>query len=358
MSSLILQSAFIKNISTLEKLTITDVKEYFQKYATGKLHSKDKTRTSKTINICKDVIFEFLSNLLNDSSINMTFKEEDLFYYKTVRNKYGKLVKKKLSVFDIEYYPTFKQIYRDIPTEAVELIIDHIRKHHKDLLMVITLQCFAGLRPSEAMNVRREDSPLGKGIIYTIENNNVSNIQIDIRYEYNLRSDQKSVGKIKKERIQVVPAVFINVFTDLYREYLLFIKDSKYENDYGPLNLNKQGKALTYSSYYQRFRKIINDEMIPIFLNSGDSRIINFGLILQEVNISPHIFRHWYTVQLVLQGYQIHELMNARGDSSTESSLTYLKNKGELSRVYEYTNNILFESFYLKAKEGNSNESE
>ena len=47
---------------------------------------------------------------------------------------------------------------------------------------------------------------------------------------------------------------------------MTYLEGKKYEKDYGPLNLNRRGKALSYDVYYQRFRKIIRDEMIPIFL--------------------------------------------------------------------------------------------
>ena len=73
--------------------------------------------------------------------------------------------------------------------------------------------------------------------------------------------------------------------------------------------------------YYQRFRKIIREEMIPIFLKSDDPEVVFFGQLLQENNISPHIFRHWYTTQLVLSGVnEVSELMSARGDNSPESA--------------------------------------
>lgn len=44
--------------------------------------------------------------------------------------------------------------------------------------------CFGsivGLRPSEACNVRREDSPLGAGILFHQSDNQVFKIEIDLR---------------------------------------------------------------------------------------------------------------------------------------------------------------------------------
>ena len=62
---------------------------------------------------------------------------------------------------------TEKAIFRDMPNSAFEMLFSHIAHYHKDLLMVVALGAFVGLRPSEACNVRREDSPLGPGVLST-----------------------------------------------------------------------------------------------------------------------------------------------------------------------------------------------
>lgn len=68
-----------------------------------------------------------------------------------------------------------------------------------------------------------------------------------------------------------------------------------------------------------------------------------YGRTLMEHNISPHIFRHWYTVQLVLSGVNDPgTLMYYRGDKSPESALTYLQNKSELEKQFRKVNNEIF----------------
>ena len=71
---------------------------------------------------------------------------------------------------------------------------------------------------------------------------------------------------------------------------MTYLEGKKYEKDYGPLNLNRRGKALSYDVYYQRFRKIIRDEMIPIFLKSDDAEVVFFGQTFCRSIIFPHIF--------------------------------------------------------------------
>ena len=84
--------------------------------------------------------------------------------------------------------------------------------------------------------------------------------------------------------------------------------------------------------------------MIPIYLASDDPEVVNYGHILETRRISPHIFRHWYTVQLVLSGVNDPgALMSMRGDRSPESALVYLRGKGELEKKFKKISNDLFD---------------
>lgn len=100
---------------------------------------------------------------------------------------------------------------------------------------------------------------------------------------------------------------------------------------------------MTYERYRQIFSGIIHDEIIPMMLASNESELVIYGRTLMEHNISPHIFRHWYTVQLVLSGVNDPgTLMYYRGDKSPESALTYLQNKSELEKQFRKVNNEMF----------------
>lgn len=208
--------------------------------------------------------------------------------------------------------------------------------------MLVALSSFAGLRPAEACNIRRTDSPLGPGIRFVIQNGEITDVILDLKKELNLRSDLKPVGAIKKERIQRVYPVFLDAFVKCYKIYMAYMEHHKYEAEYGALTVNKQGKAITYDNYYQKFRKIV-EELIPILLANEDAEIVNYGHLLMENNISPHIFRHWFSVRLTLYGEDTAGLMYWRGDNSPLSAITYLQNKGELEKQYRYVNSELFD---------------
>ena len=340
-------------LKSVDQLTLEMVKEFFTLYGLSRLPGDNRKRKKTTVENCVNAVLDFLTLYLKERKEKAKLKTEELYSITNFTNKRGRLVKRKDPNFEIfvDDSSAEKAIFRDMPNSAFEMLFSHIAQFHKDLLMVVALGAFVGLRPSEACNVRREDSPLGPGILFHQTEDQVFKIEIDLRKEMPLRSDLRPTGRIKRERLQTVPYIFLDVFLDTYNDYMSYLEGKKYEIDYGPLSLNKQGKALSYDVYYQRFRKIIREEMIPLFLKSDDAEVVFFGHLLQENNISPHIFRHWYTTQLVLSGVdEISELMSARGDNSPESAWVYLQNKGEIAKQYGQVNNGMFDYLNWEAE--------
>ena len=343
----------VKRITSLDQLTLDMIKDFLMNYGLGTLPGDTRHRKKSTVEICVNTILDFLTLYLKERKGKAILSPSALYETTSYTNKRGRLIKRKEVKFDVyvDDSQTEQAIFRDMPNSAFEMLFAHIAEYHKDLLMVVALGAFVGLRPSEACNVRREDSPLGAGILFHQSEGETFTVEIDLRREMPLRSDLKPTGRIKKERMQAVPYIFLEVFLDTYNNYMSYLEGKRYERDYGPLNLNKQGKALTYAVYYQRFRRIIREEMIPIFLKSDDAEVVFFGHLLQEHNISPHIFRHWYTTQLVLSGVsEISELMSARGDKSPDSAWVYLQNKGEIAKQYGQVNDGLFDYMSWRAE--------
>ena len=121
------------------------------------------------------------------------------------------------------------------------------------------------------------------------------------------------------------------------------IENRKYESDYGPLNINRNGKAMTYDTYITRFQKFIK-KILPELLQNTKPEVSAYGHMLLEYKISPHIFRHWFSVQLVLYGEDLAGLMYWRGDKSPESSLRYLLQwKSEIVKKYKKINDRLYD---------------
>lgn len=347
------------HLSCLDEITSDMVIDYLNAYGMCSLpNDSEKTKRSKeSVEKCYSAVFDFCTLLSQDRGAACSFVIDDLYTTENRRDKRGKVVKVKVPKFRRNYKGAHNTILRDMPNSVFGVILNHIAQHHTDLLALVILSAFAGLRPSEACNVRREDSPLGHGLSFQITNGKVESIKIDLANELNLRSDHVMVGGIKKERMQQVPDVFLNVFLRYYNIYMEYMNGRNYEKEYGPLSVNRQGKAITYASYLGRFHKIIRDEITPILLESNDGELVAYGRILLEHMISPHNLRHWFTVQLVLSGVDdVATLMYWRGDKSKESALKYLQNKGEIMRQYQKVNNGIFDyMMWAAAKEHNQN---
>lgn len=290
--------------------------------------------------MCITTIMDFLELL--SSKNKCKFKKADLYREVEYRTKTGRMSKKKVPVFDVCYTGKQTEILRDMPEKAFAVLMSNIRKRHPDILMVVSLSAFGGLRPSECVCVRRRDSALGPGIQFTIEDDEVTDITLDLTKELNLRSDFVKVGGIKKERRQRIYPAFRHIFYEFYKEYMKYMEGKMYEADYGPLSVNDKDMAMTYMNYYERFKKAVN-EIIPVLLSSNDPELVAYGMLLQEKSLSPHALRHWFSVKLTLFGEDVAGLMYWRGDKSPESALTYLQNKSELEKQYKKINNEIFD---------------
>ena len=311
--------------------------------------AKDETRRSKsTVDTCISHILDFL-DLMIRANHSCRMKIADLYSEERIFDKRRRrYITKKVPVFEVNYRNKTQPIFRDITEEAFQIIMNVIIDKHTNILMLAALSAFAGLRPSESCNVRRPDSILGPGLRFEMRDGEVINVVIDLREEKNLRSDGKSVGKIKKEREQKVYPAFLNVFMECYNTYMEFIEGRQYEADYGALTTTSTGKAYTYDAYYKEFQNVVK-EAIPVMLASGHARTVHYGMLLQEHSISPHILRHWFSMKLTIYGEDVAGIMTWRGDKSPESALTYISNKSELVDELEKVSDEAFHYTLWKA---------
>lgn len=208
----------------------------------------DCPRTKGTVERCIATIMSFLEEMILDNK-NCKMKINDLYVEeKQYSKKRRRYVTVKKPVFEVLYINEPRSILRDLPESVFQIIFNRIMMSHMNLLMLAALGAFAGLRPSEACNVRRADSPLGPGLRFETVDGEIRNIFIDLKKELVLRSDLVSVGQIKKERVQRVYPAFLDAFNDCYQKYMNYIDGRKYEAEYGALTTTRDGKAFTYDS--------------------------------------------------------------------------------------------------------------
>lgn len=334
---------FYKKRKSVIDTKFEDVVDFINAYSLGDTDflgaRKNKTATVKK---CLNSVLDFLKEVYMEYPELCKYNPDRFFRNKKIIDKRGKITMKKELSFKTNTDENDKRILRDIPDGVFWVLFHHIRINHRDIFMPFVLSAFAGLRPSEALNVRREDSPLGAGLILEQINGRIISIDIDLRKELTLRSDLKSVGRIKKERLQRMNPIFYNIFLECYNEHLENIANRNYEKEYGPLTIDSQGKAMMYATYRYNFKKAVQ-EIIPKLLSSDDQDLVVYGQLLEKYPLSPHALRHWFTVYLTKANAVSSEVMSARGDTSEESAKVYLHAKSELAKMTEHINDVMYE---------------
>lgn len=340
------------HIEKLEDMELDMVKNFLKDYGLCNLPGDNEFthRSKNTVDLTIGYIIDFVEKLIADKHLKMKFKSSDLYKEKEVPSKrYKRFIKIKVPVFEVNYVDTYKaKIFRDIPTDAFAIIMNHIYLEHPRILMLVANSAFAGIRPSESCNVRREDSLLGPGIKIEMIDGEIVDITLDLRYEFSLRSDNVFVGGIKKHREQRVYYGLMNNWINCYNRYNEYNAGRKYEIEFGPLSTNKQGKAITYQTFYDEFRRVVK-ECIPDMLASTNKEVVQYGMHLSTQHISPHILRHWFSVYLVLNGAELNDLMYWRGDKSPESSQVYLDNKSDILKQHNIVAEKAFDFLMWRA---------
>lgn len=334
-------------IDNISQITLPMLQDFFRDYG---ISDEINSRTKRTVDRCSISIIDFMLNYIDRYADKCVLKKSDFVKPESYRTKRGMIKTRYVPNFQIYHTGETKTIFRDMPNTVFNIFLSYAATYYKDIFFLIVLSAFAGLRPSEACNIRQEISPLGTGIYVRKINGKTKKITLDITNELNLRSDLKPVGTIKKERMQGVYPNFINAFEYCYNLHKDYLASKKYEKEYCPMSINSRGMAMTYYNYYIKFRQMTR-EIIPLLFESDNPEVIEYAHDLGIHNISPHIFRHWFSVRLTLYGEDVAGLQYWRGDKSPESALTYLQNKGELEKQLRKVNNEIFDFMLYQSEE-------
>lgn len=322
-------------IKRIADITSDMVFAFFDWYCnTPKKATTDSFLSQQSLNNCISHVSHFFANL--SLSYPMSLSSEDLLRETfSKRNAYSNRITKK---YEPAYIPTplhsrGEQLLRDIPLDIVNRLIHFADIHDPMLSFAIVAGVSAGLRPSCVMNMRQEDSPVSAvpGISVSYLGQSISNVKIDLTREFILRSDNVNIGKIKRERTVVLYKPFIEEFMIAYKKHLLLLRNyTNIEEAYKPMFVTRSGKAMTYAAYRIRLHNLVRDYLVPDLMHSSHPEHVALAQLLSTQKISPHIFRHCFTVRLVSEGLGVEQVMYYRGDSSPESAIAYLSGKQEL----------------------------
>jgi len=339
-------------ISRLTDITKDMIFDFFDEYCS------DDDLTERSLYNCVHAVSHFFANLA--AVYPMRFVPDDLLHTEFFKKnqKAQKVYKEYVPKYVIpKGHPTDTNIPRDIPLRVVQRLLDFAYLYDPMIAFAIVSQVSAGLRGSCPMNMRQEDSPVSAipGLHISYAGTAINHISIDLLHTYVLRADGVKVGGIKKKRTVDVYPGFMPEFYTAYQRHLNILKAYPVDPRYKPMFVNRDGNAMTYATYRYRLHKLIDDHLIPELLQSSNPEDVILGQNLLVRKFSPHIFRHVFTVRLVRSGpnmsnsdrehmnpdrYQsmcVSQIMHYRGDTSAESALTYLANKGELIKRLEGT---------------------
>lgn len=322
------------------KVTKDMLAAFFMDYALEKM-ANGLHRSEESIEKCVSAVTLFFYKLGCRYGGRTAIDRSELYKSKEIYTIRGRKTTRSMPDFQIRGIPEEKEIFRDIPTKAFQILLRLAVRYAPDIALAIGLGAFAGLRPGEVCNVRRVKSPKGPGLAFTERNGNLIRVEIDLTHEYAMRSDGVSCGKIKKERKQGVYSSFLSAFRTLYRLHMDFLSGRSYEVDFCPMFINSTGMAMTYKDYYNRFRTLVDEYLRPELLRHDDPELRIYGQLLCENTLGPHALRHWFSVQLALRGEDIGQLQFWRGDKNPQSAFDYLMNKGDLIRELGEANEML-----------------
>jgi len=326
-------------VDRIVDITSDMVFSYYDHYCnTSRRESTEIMLSQQSMDNCVRHVSSFFANL--SMTYETKIRVEDLMVYEeTKANRHSQRIVRR-------YYPRYvpkrphswdTKLLRDMPLEAAYRLLELALIHDPMIALGVALQLFCGLRPSCVVNMRQVGSPVSSTPCFRFSyiGSAISGVEIDLTHEYLLRSDGVSVGRIKKERVVSIYKPFIPHVMRSYRVHMDLLSRVECESAYMPMFIGSNGKAMTYNTYTKRVKRLVYDYLKPELYNSEDPMMAAFAHLLDSYSWGPHALRHVFTVQLVLEGLDVAQVQFYRGDSSPESALTYMANKGELLRKIE-----------------------
>ncbi|MEK3794742.1 hypothetical protein MKX42_23660 [Paenibacillus sp. FSL R7-0204] len=201
-----------------------------------------------------------------------------------------------------------KEIEHFLPPQFLPLFFEIALIEANPILLGIYFQMFGGLRVSEVLNITRP----------SIKRKLTGEMVVSLNLR-NLRSDLRTANAaVKRPRQQRIYSV--NDWLELFYEN--HINTYKSTDGSGALFVNRNGQAMTESTYRQYFNKV-KTKFIQS-LKTGNLDEIILGNHLEKIKWSTHIGRGTFSNQLAEIAENPYDLSQPRGDKSLMSSLSYL----------------------------------
>ncbi|NGT78858.1 hypothetical protein [Clostridium perfringens] len=332
-------------ISNIEDLTIDNVKDFLERYSCGEIGRKSYSKvngsqwkSSETALDAGTAITKFCYWLVTgrDKDKKLRFKMkfisrsdfEIITSYKRCRYSSKKKEVKSLKIL-CDYERTRNSIKRKKVVTAtmymIASLIEVANSTDKMMVFPIVLGAFVGLRQGDVCQMHR-------GRMVEVKKSRINDCYIDLRVDCALRDDGRYVGNIKVKREQPIYPVFLDIVNEAYAQHLELLQAKGYDTHiHGALLIDNNGKAMAYSTYYDRYQKlveILKKSLLDIAESYNDTNAIKAYEILTEkdTEFTHHSFRHFYTQQIDKLEKNLIVTQYYRGDNSSESQNDYKGN--------------------------------
>lgn len=313
---------FAINLNRIEDLSINDGNKFLNDYKVGKV-GENANKTKSSIQIVERYLTNFYNYLYSYYEMRL-IKEENFEYVtvtKTINGKQRTYTYLK-SLFVIHYLEVKKRKRLEyISLFALNELLALILKRNPMILLAVALQAFAGLRRGEVCNVTHYNTQA----LYV--GDKLKDWSVDLTIKPELRSDGVNVGEIKSPEIAHVHPVFIEYFDLILREHMKFIKNTyKKENKYGAMFMNRDGNAMTDSTYEDEFNKLISELIIRLEATGIPEAKLEADSML-IYSFTTHTLRYFFTQYIAgLPGINIFDIAMFRRDRSLDSAIRYIRN--------------------------------
>lgn len=233
------------------------------------------------------------------------------------------------------------KVLHQLPDEYILRFLETAYLMNSPIALGIYMQFLGGLRSGECCNLRLKDCRL-------LGDEGEYGFLLNLSADRELRNDINSTDAsnyIKRKRWQFVYG-FKNWSVLFYQRHFLKSNLNHAEGN-KPLFINRDGLAMTGSSYYYHFNNI-KHEFLKNLRQSTNSKDRLNAITLENCKWSTHIGRGIFSNLLAEEADNVYDVSFPRGDNNFESVKPYLANSRKMKEKIEnklsemYSNELLF----------------
>ena len=323
-------------LGSINELTENDIRNYL---VFRKNKSNGKEVEADTWNREKNTVLSFLHDYYRRNKERLDFKYigDEIFQVEYRWDEYRRRTFKQIKTDNLYVKPPkgdHRRKNRSLKLEYVKILLFEAKKYDPDIVLAIALQCYAGLREGEVVNLTCGGYVENRKGNY----NSLSGIELDLsdtapffkswegKTDPGKRKQCKQIGKPAK-----VYHDFLYPVSQLYSDHIQRLESKGYgtaKND--PLFRNKQGKPMTVYTYCSRVKKLFYDHFLPdlikccIETNSYPENAAYIDAYKKEYP-GAHMFRHWFTMYLFKKRIPETQIQAWRRDGHPESMKPYIQ---------------------------------